>query len=55
MPGDDTQEELAFALEGLLEEGEDIEDYDFVMGLLWQHHPVCQLLLNALINKANSH
>ena len=51
MPGDDTQEELALAFEALLEEGEDVEDYDFVRGLLWQHHPVRQLLLNALINK----
>ena len=27
------------------------EDWDFVQGLLWQHHPVRELLLNALIDK----
>jgi len=43
--------ELANVLEELLEEGEDVEDYDFVKGLLWQHHPVRELLFNALINR----
>jgi len=33
-------------------EGEALEDeWDYVQGLLWQDHPVRELLLNALINK----
>lgn len=31
--------------------GVEDEDFDYVQGLLWTHHPVRELLLNALINK----
>ena len=45
--------ELANVLKELLEEEleEDAEDCDFVKGLLWQHHPVRELLFDALTNK----